>query len=121
MRATGQAVAALLLPAFAGPGLVRDRGEPGPGHQGLRGREPAHIEADLGSVHQLHPEPGVLQRHEPGTPVIGGALHRDQLHAGREQLLRHRLDLRDRRPGFPDLREPLALPAFRRQPQADHP
>jgi hypothetical protein len=48
-------VALALLPASgAGAGLGRDRGEPGPGHQVGRGREPAHVQADLGDQAEGH-------------------------------------------------------------------
>jgi hypothetical protein len=52
---------ALLPPALAGPGLPRGRGEPGPGHQGLRGREAAHVQADLADQRGggFLPRPGI--------------------------------------------------------------
>ena len=42
----GVGVAVPLLPAARGPD-AGGRGEPGPGHQRLRGREAAHVQADL--------------------------------------------------------------------------
>src|SRR5215469_7467258 len=47
--ALGVGVAVALFPAaLAGSGLPGGRGEPGPGHKGVRGREAAHIEPYLG-------------------------------------------------------------------------
>ena len=73
----GVGVAAALLPmALDGPGLPRGRGEPGPGHESLRGREAAHIQAYL------------RDQRGGGFPAQAGDLDGAELSAADEQLLR---------------------------------
>ena len=78
----GVGVAVALLPAaLAGPGLPRGRGEPGPGHQRLRGREAAHVQADLGDQRRRRPPcpgrgshpagPRRAARRRPARPASG--------------------------------------------------